>query len=72
MDDAVAVKVVGSEPEAELACDLLRTENIQCYHRPTSFAAGVGDGLASKWSPREIVVLTRDAGRARELLAVEG
>jgi hypothetical protein len=68
VDDEVPVTIVGSEPEAELVCDLLRTESIPCYYRPTSFAAGVGDGLASKFSPREIVVRTADAERARELL----
>jgi hypothetical protein len=69
MDDEVGATVVGSEPEAELACQLLRTESIDCYHRPTSFAAGAGDGLVSLGSPREIVVRARDAARARELLA---
>ena len=69
MDEDVAVTVVGSEPEAELACQLLRTESIACYHRPTTFAAGAGDGLVSLGSPREIVVRAEDAGRARELLA---
>jgi hypothetical protein len=69
MDDEVSVTVVGSEPEAELACQLLRTENIDCYHRPTSFAAGAGDGLVSLGSPREIVVRAADSVRARELLA---
>jgi hypothetical protein len=69
MDDEVGVTVVGSEPEAELACQLLRTEKIACYHRPTSFAAGAGDGLVSLGSPREIVVRAADAARARELLA---
>ena len=69
MDDEVTVTVVGSEPEAELACQLLRTENVDCYHRPTSFAAGAGDGLVSLGSPREIVVRAADAVRARELLA---
>lgn len=68
MSDEVAVTVVGSEPEAELACRLLRTEEIACYHRPTSFAAGAGDGLVSSWGPREIVVRAADATRARELL----
>ncbi len=68
MDDEVSVTVVGSEPEAELACQLLRTEDIACYHRPTSFAAGAGDGLVSLGSPREIVVRVEDAERARELL----
>jgi hypothetical protein len=69
MEDEVPVTVVGSEPEAELACQLLRTEKIVCYHRPTSFAAGAGDGLVSLGSPREIVVRPADAVRARELLA---
>jgi len=68
VSDEVTVTVVGSEPEAELACRLLRTENIVCYHRPTSYAAGVGDGLVSSWSPREIVVREADATRALELL----
>jgi hypothetical protein len=68
MDDEVSVTVVGSEPEAELACRLLRTENIRCYYRPTSYAAGVGDGLVSSYSPREIVVRAEDASRARQLL----
>ena len=68
MSDEVAVTVVGSEPEAELACRLLRTENIDCYHRPTSYAAGIGDGIVSSWAPREIVVRAEDAVRARELL----
>jgi hypothetical protein len=69
MDEEVGVTVVGSEPEAELVCQLLRTENIACYFRPTSFAAGAGDGLVSLGSPREIVVRAEDAERARELLA---
>ena len=68
MADDVAVTVVGSEPEAELACRLLQTEGIPCYHRPTSFAAGAGDGLVSLGSPREIVVRAEDAKRARELI----
>jgi len=69
VDDEVSVTVVGSQPEAEMACELLRTENIACYHRPTSFAAGAGDGLVSLGSPREIVVRADDAERARQLLA---
>jgi hypothetical protein len=68
MDEEVAITVVGSEPEAELACQLLRTADIPCYHRPTAYAAGAGDGLASTYSPREIVVRGADASRARQLL----
>jgi len=69
VDEEVGITVVGSEPEAEVVCGLLRTENIACYHRPTTYAAGAGDGLASLWAPREIVVRAADAPRARELLA---
>ncbi len=68
MEEEVSVTVVGSELEAEMACELLRTESILCYHRPTSFAAGAGDGLVSQGSPREIVVRAEDAERARQLL----
>jgi putative signal transducing protein len=68
VSEEVAVTVVGSEPEAELACRLLQSEDIACYHRPTTYAGGVGDGLVSSWAPREIVVRSEDAGRARELL----
>src|ERR1700751_1216738 len=68
MDDEVAVTIVGSQPEADPACQLLRNEGIACYDRPTSFAAGAGDGLVSLGSPREIVVRAKDAARARELL----
>ncbi len=68
MDDEIGVTVVGNEPEAELACQMLRNEGLACFHRPTNYAAGVGDGLASGWAPREIVVRAADAERARELL----
>jgi hypothetical protein len=68
MDDEVPVTIVGSEPEAELACQLLRAADIACYYRSTTYAAGVGDGLVSSWSPREVVVRAADAQRARELL----
>ncbi len=61
--------VVGSEPEAELATQLLRTEGIESFHRPTDYGAGTGDGLASGWGPHEIVVRAPDLERARELLA---
>ena len=68
MDDEVTITVVGSGPEAELACRLLRTEDIACYHRPTMYAGGIGDGLVISGSPREIVVRAADAQRARELI----
>ena len=71
MDDDASLTVVGSEPEAELVCQLLRTEGIECFHRPTDYGAGVGDGLASGWGPHEVVVRPADVGRARELLAAK-
>jgi hypothetical protein len=68
VDEEIPVTVVGSQPEAEMACQMLQNEGIPCYHRPTSFAAGAGDGLVSLGSPREIVVRAQDAARARQLL----
>ena len=72
MEDDIAVKIVGSEPEAELVCQLLRTEGLACFYRPTNYAAGAGDGLAVSGAPREIVVRAEDAQRARELLMDAG
>jgi hypothetical protein len=34
-DQEVAVKVVSGEPEAEIACGLLRSAGIECFYRET-------------------------------------
>ncbi len=40
MDELVVVKVVGTEPEAELLCSLLRSAGIDCAGRQTNLGAG--------------------------------
>jgi hypothetical protein len=40
MNELVVVKVVGTEPEAELLCSLLRSTGIECAGRQTNLGAG--------------------------------
>jgi hypothetical protein len=64
MSDVVGVKTVQSEPEAEMACGVLRAEGIECSFRQPEISAD------AFWDWREIVVHERDLDRARELLGV--
>ena len=66
--DAVRLTIVGNEPEADLLCDLLRSEGIECFHRVTDLGAGSVDGVAAV-GPREVLVHAADLERARELSA---
>ena len=68
MTELVRLTIVHNQPEAEIVCSLLRSEGIQCFHRPTDFAAGAFDGALSSAGAREIVVAATDVDRARELL----
>ncbi len=68
MDELSTVRVVRSEPEAELLCGLLRSSGITCTHRPTNLAAGAMDGATSSFGPREVVVNASDAEEARAVL----
>jgi Putative prokaryotic signal transducing protein len=70
MDDLVVVETVPAVMEAKLVCGILRDAGIECYDRPTNFAAGALDGLTSG-GPREIVVRREDAQAAREALAAQ-
>jgi hypothetical protein len=64
----VVVKVVSGEPEADIACGLLRTAGIECWYRETeSIDDPLEDFTAA--GPREIVVHAADAEAARQLLA---
>lgn len=63
----VRLTIVGSEPEADLLCELLRSEGIGCMHRVTDVGAGALDGVAATGS-REVLVRRPDLERARELL----
>ena len=67
LDDAVVVEVVGSQPEAEMLCSLLRSAGIACMPRLTSRGAGAGDGLGIG-GQHEIMVRSKDAQAARKIL----
>ncbi len=66
MDELVVAKVVGSEPEAELLCSLLRSAGIECTGRQTNLGAGAADGLPG--GPYELVVQRQDLDDARAIL----
>jgi hypothetical protein len=68
VDDLVVVEVVPTIVEATLLVSILRDNGIECFDRPTNFAAGAQDGFASG-GPREIVVRAEEAETARETLA---
>ena len=70
-DDAVVVKVVADEPEAELACGLLRSAGLECAYRDTeAIDSPLEDFTAA--GPREILVHAKDLETARALLAENG
>lgn len=63
----VVVKVVSGEPEAELACGLLRSAGIDCFYRDTeAIDSPLEDFTAA--GQREIVVRSSDVDAARQLL----
>ena len=66
-DDAVVLKVVSDEPEAEIVCGLLRSAGIKCGHRETdAIDSPLEDFTAA--GPREIFVHASDLEAARGLL----
>ena len=68
MDDAVVVKVVSDETEAEIVCGLLRSAGIECGYRDTdAIDTPLEDFTAS--GPREVLVYPADLEAARALLA---
>jgi Putative prokaryotic signal transducing protein len=66
--DEVVVKVVESEPEAEIVCGLLSSAGIDCFHRETDDIDSPLEDFTPA-GPQEIVVQASDADAARELLA---
>lgn len=64
----VPLTLVPNVAEADLLCALLRTEGIECDHRPTNFAVGSMDGMPGG-GPREVVVDESELARAQELVA---
>jgi|GEM_PF-2419937 len=71
MSDLVRVATVESEPEADLAVGLLRTEGINAmWQRSSDAAAGMGIGpVGGIGGLFDVVVTPEDAERAAELLA---
>ena len=66
-DDAVVVKVVSSQSEAEVVCGLLRSAGIECAHRDTdAIDSPLEDFIAS--GAQEIIVHESDLEAAKELL----
>jgi hypothetical protein len=70
MDDLAVMDVVGSEPEAELVCSILRDAGIQCMQRITNAGSGAMDGMTIG-GPREIVVRSAELDRAREVMRAQ-
>jgi Putative prokaryotic signal transducing protein len=66
-DDVVRLTTVTGEPEAEALCGLLRSEGIECAHRPTLEDDSPFENIASD-GMREILVHSKDLDRARELI----
>ncbi len=67
IEDGVVVKVVADEPEAEIACGLLRSAGIECSYRDTeAIDSPLEDFIAA--GPREILVRAADLEDARALL----
>jgi hypothetical protein len=70
MDDPVRLTIVSNEPEAELACGLLRANDIACMHRITDMAFGSGGEMPTSGAgAREVLVRAEDLEAAREVLA---
>jgi hypothetical protein len=67
MDDAVVVKVVSDEPEAQVVCGLLRSAGIECGYRDTDAIDSSLEEFTAA-GPREIVVHQSDLQAARALL----
>ncbi len=69
-DEFVVAGVVRTEPDAAVACGLLRTAGIRCGSRETNYGAGarwvVGGG------PHEVLVRRVDLEPARQLLRTGG
>ena len=67
MEDAVVLKVVSDEPEAEIVCGLLRSAGIECGYRETDAIDSVLEDFSPD-GPREILVHASELEAARALL----
>lgn len=67
-DDAVVVRVVSGEAEAQVVCGLLRSQGIECTYRDTeAIDSPLEDFIAA--GSQEILVRASDLETAKELLA---
>jgi hypothetical protein len=67
-DDAVVVKVVAGESEAQVVCGLLRSAGLECAYRDTDeIDSSLEDFMPA--GAREILVHASDLEAAKELLA---
>jgi hypothetical protein len=67
-EDAVVLKVVSGEDEAEIVCGLLRSGGFECGYRDTEAVDSPLEGFTAS-GPREILVHARDLEATRALLA---
>jgi hypothetical protein len=69
-DDAVVLKVVSGESEAQIVCGLLRSSGIECAYRDTeAIDSSLEDFMAA--GSREVLVRASDLEDAKELLAAQ-
>jgi hypothetical protein len=68
--DAVVVKVVSGEAEADIACGLLRSAGIECSYRDTEAIDSPFEDFIEA-GPREILVRPSDLEEAKELLRAQ-
>ena len=67
-NDAVVLKIVADETEAEILCGLLRSAGLECGYRDTdAIDSALEDFTAA--GPREVLVHASDLEAARALLA---
>jgi hypothetical protein len=67
-DDAVRLTKVPGEPEAELLCNFLRSDGLECAYRPTQEADSAFEGFGGLGGMYEVLVHEKDLERALELL----
>jgi hypothetical protein len=69
-DDAVVLKVVSGESEAQIVCGLLRSSGIECGYRDTEAIDSSLEDFMTAGS-QEILVHEADLEVAKELLAAQ-
>jgi hypothetical protein len=71
VEEPVRLTVVPGEAEAEALCGLLRSEGLECGHRPTGEDDSAFEGIGGD-GKREILVHESDLEQAREILGLTG